>query len=105
MIGASCHSVEDALEARRLGCTYILAGHIYATDCKKGLPGRGLSFLKQVCDAVSIPVYAIGGINENNIQQTRRAGAKGVCLMSSLMCCGNVQELLAAMKEKKGEDK
>lgn len=37
-LGASCHSVADALEAQGLGCTYIIAGHIFATDCKKG-PG------------------------------------------------------------------
>lgn len=41
----------------------MTAGHIFATDCKKGLPPRGLDFLKNVCDAVLIPVYAIGGIN------------------------------------------
>ena len=42
-LGASCHSVEEALEAQRLGCTCITAGHVFDTDCKKGLPGRGLS--------------------------------------------------------------
>ena len=35
-LGASCHSVEDALEAQQLGCTYITAGHIFETDCKQG---------------------------------------------------------------------
>lgn len=44
-IGASCHSEEDALEAQELGCAYITAGHIFETDCKRGLPGRGLDFL------------------------------------------------------------
>lgn len=54
MLGASCHSVEDAVRAEKLGCTYIMAGHIFDTDCKKGLPGRGLDFLKAVCQSVSI---------------------------------------------------
>ena len=45
-IGASCHSKKDAVKAYSLGCTYIIAGHIFETDCKKGLPGRGISFLK-----------------------------------------------------------
>ena len=44
-LGASCHSVEDAKLAEKLGCTYIIAGHIYNTDCKKGLEGRGTDFL------------------------------------------------------------
>ena len=61
-IGISIHSVEEAKEAERLGASYLTAGHIYATDCKKGLPPRGLEFLKEVCREVSIPVYGIGGI-------------------------------------------
>ena len=57
VIGTSVHSVEDAIKAEQLGATYMTAGHIFATDCKKGLPPRGLDFLKNVCDAVEIPVY------------------------------------------------
>ena len=44
-IGSSVHSVEDALKAESLGADYLTAGHIYTTDCKKGLPPRGLEFL------------------------------------------------------------
>lgn len=99
-IGASCHSIEDALEAQSLGCTYITAGHIFETDCKKGLPGRGLTFLKNVCDVSSVPVYAIGGIHEDNISLIRHTGAQGICLMSSLMNCENASELLSVMDRK-----
>lgn len=87
ILGASCHSVEDALKAEKLGCTYITAGHIFDTDCKKGLPGRGLDFLKEVCKSVSIPVYAIGGISSDNILIVKNSGAKGACVMSSAMNC------------------
>ena len=97
-IGASCHSVEDAIEAEGLGCTYITAGHIFATDCKKGLPGRGLEFLKKVCQSVDIPVYAIGGIDKSNILSVIQAGAKGVCIMSGLMMCENPNEYLRALR-------
>ena len=83
--GASVHSVEDALRAERAGATYVTAGNIYATDCKKGLPGRGLEFLKDVCAAVQIPVYAIGGIDETNADACIEAGAVGVCMMSGYM--------------------
>ena len=81
-IGASCHSVEEAQEAERLGCTYITAGHVFVTDCKKGLAPRGLEFLQDVCRSVSIPVYAIGGINGENIDAVRKTGASGACVMS-----------------------
>lgn len=85
ILGASCHSIEDAILAQKLGCTYITAGHIFETDCKKGLAGRGLKFLSEVCESVTIPVYAIGGISRENIQLVKAAGAKGGCIMSSAM--------------------
>ena len=55
LLGTSVHSVEDAKEAEHLGVDYIFAGNIFETDCKKGLPGRGLEFLENVCKAVNIP--------------------------------------------------
>ena len=96
ILGASCHSVEEALEAEKLGCTYITAGHVFETDCKKGLPGRGLDFLKNVCENVSIPVYGIGGIAPDNMEEIRKAKAAGACVMSSIMNCEDVQKYLAA---------
>ena len=85
VIGASTHSVEDARRAKELGASYITAGHVFATDCKKGLAPRGLQFLADVCDSVDIDVYAIGGISENNMKQCIGRGAKGVCMMSGFM--------------------
>lgn len=100
-IGASCHSADEAKEALKLGCSYIIAGHVFDTDCKKGLPGRGLSFLKTVCDSVDIPVYAIGGINNKNIDMVKAQGAYGACIMSSLMTTENVAEFLRSMEDKR----
>ena len=98
-LGASCHSAEEAREAQSLGCTYITAGHVFATDCKKGTPGRGLDFLKQVCESVTLPVYAIGGISEDNAEKVINAGAQGVCVMSGAMTCDDPQEYLAKFRE------
>lgn len=84
-VGASVHSVEEALKAQALGATYITAGHIFATDCKKGVPPRGLEFLKEVCKTVKIPVYAIGGITPENACEAVSAGAYGICVMSAFM--------------------
>lgn len=86
-IGTSIHSLEEAKEAETLGVTYCTAGHIYATDCKKDLPPRGLSFLQDVCDHATIPIYAIGGIKCDPIQieEVLRYGAKGACIMSAMM--------------------
>lgn len=98
MLGASCHSVSEAVEAEALGCTYLVAGHIFATDCKKGLEPRGLSFLQEVCKNVHLPVYAIGGICRENIGMVKAAGAKGGCVMSGLMTCDNPAEYMKGMK-------
>ena len=94
IIGASCHSLEEAKEAQDLGCTYITAGHIFLTDCKKGLPGRGLPFLEEICKTVRIPVYAIGGISSQNIESVRKTGAAGACIMSGFMRCKTVEEIM-----------
>jgi thiamine-phosphate pyrophosphorylase len=95
-LGISTHSVEDALKAQALGASYITYGHVFATDCKKGLAPRGTKALSEVCNAVDIPVYAIGGITPQNAGEVISSGAKGVCLMSSLMKSENPQALLSS---------
>lgn len=99
-IGASCHSVEDAQEAESLGADYITAGHVFATDCKKGLPPRGIEFLSSVCESVSIPVYAIGGISPDNIDLVRQCGAAGACVMSGLMKCSDPAYFIKEFEKK-----
>ena len=103
ILGASCHSAEEAVEAEGLGCTYITFGHVFETDCKAGLPGRGVAQLEEVCGSVSIPVYAIGGIDKSNIAEVIRAGAGGACVMSGAMTCKNVQEYIDGLKGAAGE--
>lgn len=86
-VGSSCHSTIEAAEAVRLGATYVTAGHVFRTDCKKDLPPRGLGFLSEVCGSVDVPVFAIGGISKENISSVINAGAAGGCIMSGLMNC------------------
>ena len=81
----SVHSVDEAIEAEKLGASSVTAGHIFATDCKKGVPERGLDFLKKVIESVDVPVYAIGGIDLDVIDDVYHTGASGVCLMSTMM--------------------
>jgi thiamine-phosphate pyrophosphorylase len=92
-IGASVHSVSEAVEAEKLGATYLVAGHVFSTDCKKGVPPRGLPFLKEVCDSVRIPVFAIGGITKDHVRDVLETGAKGMSIMSEAMTCQNPSEL------------
>ncbi|EHI79396.1 hypothetical protein HMPREF9093_00340 [Fusobacterium sp. oral taxon 370 str. F0437] len=84
-IGVSIHSLEEAKEAEILGATYVVAGHIFETDCKKGLEPRGLKFVEELSSILTIPIFAIGGIDEKNSQSVIDSGAFSVCMMSSLM--------------------
>ncbi|HWR41124.1 MAG TPA: thiamine phosphate synthase [Patescibacteria group bacterium] len=101
LVGASVHSVEEAEEAQALGAAYIVAGHIYATDCKKDLPSKGLSYLRQVCQAVTLPVFAIGGVTGNNAKEILESGAKGFCVMSEAMTCQDPEKLVRTFTEVK----
>lgn len=95
-VAVSVHSLEEAkmaedwksrrLEDRKIRKNlFLIAGHIFETDCKKGLKPRGTDFLKEICDNVNLPVFAIGGINEHTIKQLQDINIEGVCLMSELM--------------------
>ena len=93
-VGTSVHSVEQAIAAEAGGANYLIAGHIYPTDCKQGLPARGEEFLRSICSAVSIPVYAIGGIHLQQARELANTGIPfaGICLMSEYMQCQNIMQ-------------
>lgn len=84
-VGTSVHSLKQANLAMHLQADYMTAGHIFETDCKKGLPGRGLSFLSKIVCKSEVPVYGIGGISADNAGQIMETGAAGVCIMSGFM--------------------
>ena len=84
-IGVSIHSLDEAKEVENLGASYVIAGHIFETDCKKGLKPRGLKFVEDLSSALTIPIFAIGGIDEKNSQSVIESGAFSVCMMSNLM--------------------
>lgn len=100
IIGVSVHSLEEGFEAVKLGADYVTFGHIFITDCKKGLTPRGVTQLQEICSALPIPVYAIGGIDSENINDVKKAGASGACIMSGLMECEDVNLYTRKVLEK-----
>ena len=89
-VAVSVHSLSEALTVQKFveetsQNIFLIAGHIFETDCKKGLQPRGIEFLKEICANVEIPVFAIGGIKQNTIKQLKGINIEGVCLMSELM--------------------
>jgi thiamine-phosphate pyrophosphorylase len=90
MIGASTHSLEEAREAARRGADFVLFGPVYFTPSKAsyGAP-QGLAALKKLVANIALPVYAIGGINPENIGEVMGTGVRGVALISAVMAAGN----------------
>lgn len=80
--GVSTHSLEEAEKAQKAGASYIFFGNVYETTCKRGLGGRGIKALETICKSVSIPVYAIGGMNEERGKEAIYRGAKGIAVRS-----------------------
>ena len=90
LIGASVHVLTEATEAERSGADFILFGPVYFTPSKAAYgPPQGLTALKQIVEKISSPIYAIGGIKPQNIEETQRTGIRGVALISAILNSDN----------------
>ncbi|MFH1025743.1 MAG: thiamine phosphate synthase, partial [Nitrospirota bacterium] len=97
LIGVSTHSIEEALEAERDGADFITIGPIYDTPSKlKYGPPIGIDTLRKVKSRVSIPVYAIGGIKLERVEEVKEAGADGIALISGILAAKNMKETTEA---------
>ena len=93
LVGYSSHALEEAVEAERRGADYVAFGAIFPTSTKgPGHPVQGLEKLRQVVQAVNIPVVAIGGINRSNIKDVLATGVHSVAMISALAKAGNKVE-------------
>jgi thiamine-phosphate diphosphorylase len=86
LIGASVHSLADAVEAEASGADWVVFGPVYDTASKRGYgPPQGLGALEHVAAAVRIPVIAIGGITPERVEDVCAAGATGVAVISAIL--------------------
>ena len=93
MIGVSTHGIKEALEAEKSGADFITLGPVYRTPSKLkyGKP-IGIDTLKKVRSKVSIPVFAIGGIKEDKVEEVMDAGVDGFALISGILGAKNVKK-------------
>lgn len=85
-IGASVHSLEEAVDAEQQGADWIVFGPVYDTPSKRRWgPPQGLERLGRVAAAVRVPVIAIGGITPERVAAVRAAGAAGVAAIGALL--------------------
>lgn len=91
MIGVSAHSVEEALEAVRNGADCLGVGAVFSTSTKSDVQTLSRQTLRAICEAVEIPVVAIGGIGKDNIAQLAGTGVAGVALVSAIFGADDVE--------------
>ena len=85
LVGRSTHSLEQARSAQREGADYIGFGPIFATPTKPDYKPIGLFDIKRVHAEIALPIFCIGGINIDNLQQVIDAGANRVVMVSALL--------------------
>lgn len=84
ILGVSAGTAEIALEAEKCGADYIGAGAVFSTSTKEDAGKISFCELKRICDSVSIPVVAIGGIKEENIMELSGSGIAGAAVVSAI---------------------
>ena len=91
MVGVSVHSVEEAKQAVRDGADCLGVGAMFSTSTKTDVDVLPKETLKAICDAVDIPVVAIGGLNKSNILELSGTGVDGVALVSAIFSAEDIE--------------
>ena len=99
ILGVSARTVEQALLAQERGADYLGVGAVFATGSKADAAELPHETLKAICEAVSIPVVAIGGITAENISQLKGTGICGVAVISAIYAQNNIKEAAEELKE------
>ena len=103
ILGISAGTVEEAIAAEKAGADYIGVGAVFGTSTKKNARNLTVEKLREIANAVSIPVVAIGGINARNLMELRGSGVDGVAVVSAIFGADNpgkaTAELLTLAKE------
>ena len=85
LIGATARNVEEAKRAELLGADYIGSGAIFGTSTKDNAKKLEMEELKKIVTSVKIPVFAIGGINIDNVSSLKNIGLQGICAVSGIL--------------------
>ena len=92
ILGVSAHTVEEAVRAEKDGADYLGVGAVFPTATKKDAESVSHETLKEICETVSIPVVAIGGIGEKNIGKLAGSGIRGIAVVSAIMNAENPEK-------------
>jgi len=103
ILGVSAQTVEQALLAERQGADYIGVGAVFSTSTKNDADDVSYETVKAICEAVSIPVVAIGGINEHNISQLKGYGVDGIAVISAIFAKSDISKATKELLELSNE--
>lgn len=98
IIGVSAHCIEEAEKAERDGADYLGVGAIFPTTTKKNIIITPVNVLREIKETVSVPVVAIGGINQNNINTLKGSHVDGVAVISAIMKSKDPKSSAVALK-------
>ncbi len=100
IIGVTAKTIEQAKMAEKNGADYLGSGAVFGTNTKKDAKPMELSLFQEICKCVKIPVVAIGGINETNIDALTNTGLSGVAIVSGIFGKDDIKEATERLKEK-----
>lgn len=92
ILGVSVQTVEQAIAAEKSGADYLGAGSMFSTSTKMDAEMVSFETLKEICEAVNIPVVAIGGINQSNILELSGTGVDGAAIVSAIFAASDIKE-------------
>lgn len=99
LIGVSCHSLVEALEAAEGGADFITLGPIFSTPSKAEYgPPQGVGILREVRSRVTLPLFAIGGITLPRVPEVMAAGADGVAAIRVIMAAPDVSQAVGEIR-------
>lgn len=100
IIGVSAETVEQALLAQAHGADYLGVGAVFPTGSKDDAADVSMETLRAICEAVDIPVIAIGGISEDNVGQLAGSWICGIAVISAIFAQENIRDAAARLKQK-----
>ena len=99
ILGVSAQTVEQAILAEKRGADYLGVGAVFHTGSKADADDVSHETLKAICEAVNIPVIAIGGIGKDNVMQLSGSGICGIAVISAIFAAKDIKAATAELKE------
>ena len=100
ILGASSHSLEQALEAEQAGADYVNIGPVFSTQTKENNAPLGEEAIKSIAPELDIPFTVMGGINTENISRVLEAGARRIAMVSGITRAPDMEKRVRELREK-----